>query len=176
MSPHSDTLSGFSVNQFLLFLLNAACSAEKQQIPMFSLWFDPIRARTHDLPHSSLFIEVKLHIYSLRFIPSWSKTALQPIQVSRFFVNAISPPTLDVTTVLTLVWSPPERHSNVNRRWKWQLTKLWKLSETSSYFEKLLQSRALFMKCLIMKNHLLWTGYSYLLPLCLFSLFIWKRL
>ena len=32
MSPHSDTLSRFRANQSLLFLLNAACWAEKQQI------------------------------------------------------------------------------------------------------------------------------------------------
>ena len=34
MSPHSDTLSWFRANQSLLFLLNAACLAEKQQIPI----------------------------------------------------------------------------------------------------------------------------------------------
>jgi hypothetical protein len=38
-------------NQSLLFLLNAACLAEKQQIPILSLRFDPIGARTHDLLH-----------------------------------------------------------------------------------------------------------------------------
>ena len=32
MSPHSDTLSRFQSNQSLLFLLNAGCLAEKQQI------------------------------------------------------------------------------------------------------------------------------------------------
>jgi hypothetical protein len=32
MSPHSDTLSWFRADQFLLFLLNAACLPEKQQI------------------------------------------------------------------------------------------------------------------------------------------------
>jgi hypothetical protein len=34
MSPHSDTLFWFWVNQYLFFLLNAACLAEKQQIPI----------------------------------------------------------------------------------------------------------------------------------------------
>jgi hypothetical protein len=33
MSPHSDTLSWFRANQSFLFLLNATCLAEKQQIP-----------------------------------------------------------------------------------------------------------------------------------------------
>jgi hypothetical protein len=32
MSYHSDTLFWFRANQFLLFLLNATCLAEKQQI------------------------------------------------------------------------------------------------------------------------------------------------
>ena len=34
MSLHSDTLFWFRTNQSLLFLLNAACLAEKQQIPI----------------------------------------------------------------------------------------------------------------------------------------------
>jgi hypothetical protein len=34
MSLHSDTLFWFRANQSLLFLLNAACLAEKQQIPI----------------------------------------------------------------------------------------------------------------------------------------------
>ena len=34
MSHHSDTLSWFRTNQSLLFLLNAACFAENEQIPM----------------------------------------------------------------------------------------------------------------------------------------------
>jgi hypothetical protein len=42
MSLHSDTLFWFRANQSLLFLLNAACLAEKQQIPiLYSLvWPD----------------------------------------------------------------------------------------------------------------------------------------
>ena len=38
MSQHSDTLSWFRVNQSLLFLLNAGCLAEKQQIPILLLY------------------------------------------------------------------------------------------------------------------------------------------
>ena len=34
MSPHSDTLFWFRVNQSFLLFLNAACLAEKQQIPI----------------------------------------------------------------------------------------------------------------------------------------------
>jgi hypothetical protein len=42
VSLHSDTLSWFKANQSLLFLLNAACLAEKQQIPILqsSVWSD----------------------------------------------------------------------------------------------------------------------------------------
>ena len=35
MSLHSDTLFWFRANQSLFFLLNAACLAEKQEIPIF---------------------------------------------------------------------------------------------------------------------------------------------
>jgi hypothetical protein len=34
MSLHSDTLFWFWANQYLLFLLNTVCLAEKQQIPI----------------------------------------------------------------------------------------------------------------------------------------------
>ena len=40
---HSDTLSVFRANQSLLFLLNAACLAEKQQIPILLSLFLPAR-------------------------------------------------------------------------------------------------------------------------------------
>ena len=39
-------------------------------------------------------------------LPSVLSTALQPIQVLRFWANAMSPPTLEVSTVLQRVWSP----------------------------------------------------------------------
>jgi hypothetical protein len=47
MSLHLETLSWFRANHSLLFLLDAVRLAEKQQI--YSLWLDPIRARTQDL-------------------------------------------------------------------------------------------------------------------------------
>jgi hypothetical protein len=34
------------------FLHNVACLAEKQHKQSYSLWFDPIGTRIHDLPHS----------------------------------------------------------------------------------------------------------------------------
>ena len=43
MSPHLDTLSWFQTNKSLLFILNAACLAEKKH-QFNSLWFDPIGA------------------------------------------------------------------------------------------------------------------------------------
>jgi hypothetical protein len=38
MSPHEDTLSWFRANQYLLFLINAGCLAEKQQIQMYQFY------------------------------------------------------------------------------------------------------------------------------------------
>ena len=62
MSPHSDTLSWFRANHSLLFFLNAACLAEKQQIPKFhNLWFDPIRTLTLDLSHSNHYTTDVVH-------------------------------------------------------------------------------------------------------------------
>ena len=42
MLPHSDTLFRFRANKSLLFLLNTACLAEKQQMPMLLsfVWHD----------------------------------------------------------------------------------------------------------------------------------------
>jgi hypothetical protein len=42
MSLHSDTLSWFRTNQSLFFLLNDACLAEKQQVPILKslVWLD----------------------------------------------------------------------------------------------------------------------------------------
>ena len=44
MLLHLDTLFWFRVNQFLLFHLNVACLAEKQQLPisLFSVWPDRV--------------------------------------------------------------------------------------------------------------------------------------
>ena len=52
MSSHSDTIAWFPANQSLLFLLIAACLAEKQQIPIVYSLVLHYQARTHDLPHS----------------------------------------------------------------------------------------------------------------------------
>jgi hypothetical protein len=55
MSFHSDALSWFRANWYLLFILNAACIAEKEKkYQFYSLWFDPFEARTHNQPHSRL--------------------------------------------------------------------------------------------------------------------------
>jgi hypothetical protein len=41
------TLSRFRTNQLLLLFLDAACLAEKQQIPIPSLWFYQAGTQTH---------------------------------------------------------------------------------------------------------------------------------
>jgi len=74
MSPHSDTLFWFQVNQSLLFLLNAACLAEKQQMPsiVFGLTlsgFEPTFYRTRGEQEEPVFIFIIIHhevsIYNL---------------------------------------------------------------------------------------------------------------
>jgi hypothetical protein len=47
MSLHSDTLSRFRVNQYLLLILNAACFVEVTNAH-FNLWFDPFVVRILD--------------------------------------------------------------------------------------------------------------------------------
>jgi hypothetical protein len=46
MSLHSDTLFWFRANPSLLFLRNAACLAEKQQIPILESMIEPTIYRT----------------------------------------------------------------------------------------------------------------------------------
>ena len=52
MSPHSDTLYWSQADQSLLLLLNAACFAEKQQIPILKSLVWPDRDSTSDFPHA----------------------------------------------------------------------------------------------------------------------------
>jgi hypothetical protein len=52
MLPHSDTLSRFRTSQTLFFQLKAVFLLGSNEYQLYSLWFDPIGARTHDLPHS----------------------------------------------------------------------------------------------------------------------------
>ena len=59
MSLHPDMLFWFRVNHFLLFLLNAACLAEKQQIPILKslVWPDwASNSRSTTLEASALTI------------------------------------------------------------------------------------------------------------------------
>ena len=80
MSLHSDTISCFLANQSLLFLLNATCLAEKQQIPIFDLTrsgLEPTIYRTRDehatspMRLSSLEIDRRvLIIYLINFSSS----------------------------------------------------------------------------------------------------------
>ena len=59
MSIHSETLFWFRANQSFLFLLNAACLAEKQHIPILysMVWTDPgVNPRSAALDTSMLSI------------------------------------------------------------------------------------------------------------------------
>jgi hypothetical protein len=65
LSPHSDILSWFRANQSLLFLLNVACLAEKQQIPfLLSLvWLDRgLNPRSTALEASTLTITSLMYV------------------------------------------------------------------------------------------------------------------
>ena len=83
MLPHSDTLSWFRANQSLLFLINAACLAEKRKIQiLYSLWFDPIRARTQDLLHSSNTLTITpLMRFEMKLIVSICVKQTYPLHV-----------------------------------------------------------------------------------------------
>jgi hypothetical protein len=54
----SFTLSRYCANQSLLFLLNVACLAKKLQIPIYSLRFEPMGARTQNLPKSTSMLTI----------------------------------------------------------------------------------------------------------------------
>jgi hypothetical protein len=67
MSPHLDTLSWFRANQSFLFLLNAACLAEKQQIPILQSFVWPDRCsnpRSTTLEASTLTIAPSMQLKS----------------------------------------------------------------------------------------------------------------
>ena len=85
MSLHSDTLFWFRANQSLLFLLNATCLAEKQQIPiLYSLvWPTIYRTRGEHANHYATDTVSNLFFFNQNFLVSinilfenknWSKT------------------------------------------------------------------------------------------------------
>ena len=72
MSPHSDTLSWFRVNQSLLFPPNAACLAQKQQIPIsvFDLSqpeLEPTIYHTRG-KHTNHYTTDAVHVYSRKWV------------------------------------------------------------------------------------------------------------
>ena len=74
MSPHSDTLSWFRANQSLIFLLNAVCLVEKQQIPILLslVWPD----RGSNLRSTALKVSSLTITPSMRFIKECRKEIL----------------------------------------------------------------------------------------------------
>jgi len=67
MSLQSDTLFWLRANQSLLFLLNAACLAEKQQIPILQSLVWPERARTHNILHCKYYNKMVLTTYLYKY-------------------------------------------------------------------------------------------------------------
>ena len=91
MSPHSDTLSWFRANQSLIFLLNAACLVEKQQIPILLslVWPD----RGSNLRSTALKVSSLTITPSMRFIKECRKEILIKLsivlKISKFSWNTV---------------------------------------------------------------------------------------
>ena len=68
MSPHVDALSRFRANQSLFFLLNTACSAEKQQRPISLVLPDRgSNPRSTVLGESTVTITTQMRFLSVLF-------------------------------------------------------------------------------------------------------------
>jgi len=63
MSPHSDTVSRFRANQYLLFLLNGLCLEEKQQMPILVIGLTDrgSNLRSTTLEHASHYTTDAVH-------------------------------------------------------------------------------------------------------------------
>jgi hypothetical protein len=87
MSLRSDTLSWFRANQSLLFLLNAACLAEKQQISILSSSVLP--DRSWNPRPTALDIAIIRHVESQysNMVVHWSRTLSYDIPSIDFTVN-----------------------------------------------------------------------------------------
>ena len=103
MSLNTDTLFWFRVNQFLLFLLNAACLAEKQQIPIFIVfsltrpWLKPTSYRTQSghashYPTYAVWIRMVMKSIYLFFTRQWYRCRIIHVKCEmQYFVIMITP-------------------------------------------------------------------------------------
>jgi hypothetical protein len=71
MALHSDTLSWFRANQSLLFLLNAACWAEKQQIPILYSLVWPDRGSNPRSTTLTITLPIRLVTILITWCSSW---------------------------------------------------------------------------------------------------------
>ena len=63
MSPHSDTLSCSEPTSLCFFSLMLPAQRRSSKYQFDSIWFDPVGARSHDLPHLMLHIDIADIIY-----------------------------------------------------------------------------------------------------------------
>jgi len=94
MSPQSYTLFWFWANQSLLFLLNAVCLAEKQQIPILWSLVWPDRSSnplSTALEATTVIITPPMWFYSLEKFPPFQRKmtmSLQKISVQNFDIKS----------------------------------------------------------------------------------------
>jgi hypothetical protein len=84
MLPHSDTLSWFQANQSLLFFLNTACLAEKQQIPILQSLVSPDQGSKPTIYHTRG--EYANHYTTDAANSKWHPSPLSVIKINRSII------------------------------------------------------------------------------------------